>query len=143
MRFLFLALSLSMIALPVFAEEVTGPKEVGTTTMPAGQYYVTEQISKKSYSLTVTDKGSMILGPAPAGVSVAVTDTNAAGTSAAAATATPAASEASGNAAANAVNSAAGQAAGFIPTLKNPAIDGLMRQGIQQGTQQMNKVLTK
>lgn len=142
MRFLFLAVTLSMIAAPVFAEDVTGPKEVGTTTMPAGQYYVTEQISKKSYSLTVTDKGSMILGPAPAGVSVAVTDTNAAGTSTAT-TATAAASEASGNAATNAVNSAAGQAAGFIPSLKNPAMDGLMRQGIQQGTQQMNKMLTK
>jgi hypothetical protein len=53
--------------------------------MPPGQYYITEQISHKSYSLTVTDKGNMILGAAPDGVEVKLS-----GAAAAAATTKPA-----------------------------------------------------
>lgn len=142
MRFLFLAVTLSMITAPAFAEDVTGPKEVGSTTMPPGQYYVTEQISKKSYSLTVTDKGNMILGPAPAGVTVAITDTNAK-TAGATTTATPAATEASGikGATSTGLGAAASQATQFIPHSKNPLMDGMMQQGIQQGTQQLQNIM--
>jgi len=43
----------------------TAPTEVGTTTMPPGQYMVIDQGSGKKYSLMVTTKGTMILGPAP------------------------------------------------------------------------------
>jgi len=43
----------------------TAPTEVGTTTMPAGQYTVIDQTSGKKYSLMVTTKGTMILGSAP------------------------------------------------------------------------------
>ncbi len=43
----------------------TAPTEVGKTTMPSGQYLMTEVSSGKQYSLTVTDKGTMIFGPAP------------------------------------------------------------------------------
>ncbi len=45
--------------------DITAPTEVGTTTMPAGQYLVTDQVSGKKYSLMVTSKGTMILGPGP------------------------------------------------------------------------------
>jgi len=74
MRTLLLAASLALLGAPCFAQagttDGTGPREVGTTTMPAGQYYITEQTTQKSYSLTVTDKGNMILGPAPDGIEV-------------------------------------------------------------------------
>ncbi len=46
--------------------EVTGPQEVGSTSMPAGNYLITEQTSGKCYSLMVSNKGTMILAPAPA-----------------------------------------------------------------------------
>lgn len=46
--------------------ETMAPSEVGTTTMPSGQYLVIEQTTNKRYSLTVTNKGNMILGAAPA-----------------------------------------------------------------------------
>ena len=45
--------------------DITAPTEVGTTTMPAGQYLVIDQVSGKKYSLMVSSKGTMILGPAP------------------------------------------------------------------------------
>lgn len=50
-------------------KEITTPTEVGTTSMPAGNYLVTEQSSGKSYALMVSSKGTMILSPAPAGAS--------------------------------------------------------------------------
>jgi hypothetical protein len=58
--------------------------------MPPGQYYITEQISHKSYSLTVTDKGNMILGAAPDGVEVKLSGAAAAAATATAATTKPA-----------------------------------------------------
>jgi hypothetical protein len=122
MRSLFLAMTLTIIAAPVWAEEVTGPKEVGSTTMPPGQYHITEQISKKSYSLTVTDKGNMILGPAPADVEV-----KAGAPAAAAPTATTAAT--SGDAAAAAAK----------PATANDALNGLMKQGLQRGMTELVK----
>ena len=56
------------------------PSEVGTTTMPAGQYIVTEQSSGQRYSLTVTNKGTMILGAAPPAVSTSAASTAPGGT---------------------------------------------------------------
>lgn len=114
--------------------------------MPPGQYYVTEQISKKSYSMTVTDKGNMILGPAPEGVTVTVTGTATTTAGATTTGATTAAGLTSGlnNAGTNAaVGAGVGKASQFIPTLKNPAMDAMMRQGIQQGTQQIQNMMTK
>ncbi len=119
MRSLFLAMTLTIIAAPVWAEEVTGPKEVGSTTMPPGQYHITEQISKKSYSLTVTDKGNMILGPALADV-----DVKAVAPAATAPTATTA-----GDAAAAAAK----------PAISNEALNGLMKQGLQRGMTELVK----
>ncbi len=43
----------------------TAPTEVGSTTMPAGQYSLIEQSTGKKYSLMITTKGTMICGPAP------------------------------------------------------------------------------
>jgi hypothetical protein len=43
--------------------ELTSPTEVGTTTIPSGNYIMTDQTSGKAYSLTVTERGTMILGP--------------------------------------------------------------------------------
>jgi hypothetical protein len=55
----------------------SAPSEVGTTTMPPGEYLVTEQTTGKRYNLTVTDKGTMILGAAttPASTSTSTTST--------------------------------------------------------------------
>lgn len=49
----------------------SGPVEVGTTSMPAGNYLITEQTSGKSYTLMVSNKGTMILAPAPKAVGTA------------------------------------------------------------------------
>jgi hypothetical protein len=61
-------LSLLSLNLSAYAADsaITGPTEVGTTTMTPGQYAVIDQNSGAKYSLTVTTKGTMILGPAPA-----------------------------------------------------------------------------
>jgi hypothetical protein len=45
---------------------LTGPTEVGTTTMAAGQYQVTDKTNGKVYDLMVTGKGNMILSPSAA-----------------------------------------------------------------------------
>ncbi len=50
---------------------VTGPQEVGTTSMPPGNYIIKEQTTGNSYSLMVSNKGTMILAPAPAAASAA------------------------------------------------------------------------
>jgi|SRR5271163_2315608 len=74
-------LSLSMLSIPFFpvcacaqdtasapaSQAITAPTEVGTTSMPPGEYIVTDQLSAKTYYLTVSSKGTMILGPAPVG----------------------------------------------------------------------------
>lgn len=44
---------------------ITTPTEVGNTSMPAGNYLVTEQSSGQTYALMVSSKGTMILSPAP------------------------------------------------------------------------------
>ncbi|HEY9719809.1 MAG TPA: hypothetical protein V6C69_20180 [Trichormus sp.] len=104
MRSILLATTLALMVTPVWADNTatttttstttvaapSGPQEVGSTTMPPGQYYITEQISHKSYSLTVTDKGNMILGAAPDGVEVKLSGAAAAAATATAATTKPA-----------------------------------------------------
>lgn len=87
-------LVLGFICVPAFAQDagsagstaitaITTPTEVGNTSMPPGQYVITEQISNKSYNLTVSSKGTMILAPAtaaaPAGTAAAATAPGAAG----------------------------------------------------------------
>ncbi|PWU03155.1 MAG: hypothetical protein C5B53_00815 [Candidatus Melainabacteria bacterium] len=44
--------------------DVTSPTEVGTTTIPSGNYVVMDQSTGKSYPLSVTTNGTMIIGPA-------------------------------------------------------------------------------
>ncbi len=51
---------------PSTSLSITGPQEVGTTSMPAGNYLIKEQTTGKSYELMVSNKGTMILAPAPA-----------------------------------------------------------------------------
>lgn len=46
--------------------ELTTPTEVGTTIIPSGTYIMMDQTTGKSYALTVTSRGNMILAPAPA-----------------------------------------------------------------------------
>ncbi|CAN5276865.1 hypothetical protein BH10CYA1_BH10CYA1_45760 [soil metagenome] len=50
---------------------VTGPQEVGTTSMPPGNYLIKEQTTGKSFSLMVSNKGTMILAPAPSAAATA------------------------------------------------------------------------
>lgn len=86
MRATLLATTLALIVSPVFAQgspsatSTQPPTEVGTTTMPPGQYYITEQTTHKSYSLVVSDKGNMILGAAPDGLQVTLPTSTAATT---------------------------------------------------------------
>jgi hypothetical protein len=134
MRSLLLAVTFAIAVAPAWAEEVTGPKEVGSTTMPPGQYYVTEQISNKSYSLTVTDKGNMILGPAPAGVEVRV------GSAGGAAGAAGAAGAVAGSAATTAAVTTGSPTAAATPqNVANDALKGLMKQGMQRGMSELVK----
>jgi hypothetical protein len=55
------------------SNSITGPQEVGTTTMPPGNYLVKEQTSGKTFELMVSTKGTMILAPAPASAPPAAT----------------------------------------------------------------------
>lgn len=70
-----------------FSNSITGPQEVGTTTMPPGNYLIKEQTSGKTFELMVSTKGTMILAPAPANANAAPA---AAAASPAGATAAPA-----------------------------------------------------
>ena len=66
-RMAALAIALSIFPLAALAEQdVTEPTEVGTTTIHPGEYVLTEKKSNKAYSLMVTKKGMMIMGPAGA-----------------------------------------------------------------------------
>jgi hypothetical protein len=56
---------------PATSLSITGPQEVGTTTMPPGNYVIKEQTTGNSYDLMVSNKGTMILAPAPAAGSAA------------------------------------------------------------------------
>jgi len=68
-------LSVSLSANAQTADPISAPTEVGTTTMPPGEYSVTDQASGKKYSLMVTSKGTMILGAATAAATTTTTTT--------------------------------------------------------------------
>lgn len=144
MRIVILALSVVLSALPACAQapDQSGPQEVGTTTMPPGQYFVTEQISKKSYSLTVTQKGNMILGPAPEGLEVKMTAAPAAPAAppAAAVPATPAAGAAAAAPGAAPAAAPAGAQSSLLPTgVAGDVMKGLVKQGMQKGVNELMK----
>ena len=44
--------------------DVSEPTELGTTSMPSGSYMVTDESTGKSYPMTVTAQGTMVIGPA-------------------------------------------------------------------------------
>jgi len=115
------------IAVPCLADDPAAPvapKEVGNTAMPAGQYLITEQTSGKSFSLTVTDTGVMILGAAPAGTTVTVSGpATRAGVPAAAATAPGAAAAVPG--AGGLLNTLTGGQGGAAGLLKREGISQL------------------
>lgn len=82
MRYILLALGLALVSSASSAQQpaqnayqpaqdtlesgIAGPREVGTTTMPPGSYHIVEQQTRKAFTLTVTQKGNMILGAASA-----------------------------------------------------------------------------
>lgn len=136
MRTIFLALTFSLLSSPAWAEPTmqSGPEEVGTTTMPPGQYLVSDQVSHKTYSLTVTQKGNMILGVAPDGVEVRQTTTASANTAAATNTAATGGTAATGAA----VNATTGNS-----LTHQDALTGLMKQGMQKGMQRGMQELMK
>ncbi|MBS1989232.1 MAG: hypothetical protein JSS83_01875 [Cyanobacteria bacterium SZAS LIN-3] len=128
------------------ATEITAPQEVGNTSMPPGNYTVTERSSGKTYELMVSSKGTMILAP--------VVKAAAAAAPAAAATtvAVPAAAGAApaAGAAAAPVGPAAAPAGGLAGMLNNPmassAVKGLMNTGMKKAieknaTKELNKFL--
>ncbi|MBS1997058.1 MAG: hypothetical protein JSS86_12130 [Cyanobacteria bacterium SZAS LIN-2] len=121
------------------ATEITAPQEVGNTSMPPGNYTVTERTSGKTYELMVSSKGTMILAP------VAKAAAAAAPAAAATTVAVPAAAGA-----APAAGAAAAPAGGLAGMLNNPmassAVKGLMNTGMkkaieQNATKELNKFL--
>ncbi len=112
-----------LIHAPVMAQTtpqaITGPTEIGTTTMAAGQYLVTDKTSGKVYDLMVTVKGDMILSPA-AGAAVATSAAAAAAVAPVAPAAVAPASVAPASAPASAINS-------------------LLNQGMQRGMNELTK----
>ncbi|MBS2009683.1 MAG: hypothetical protein JST01_21695 [Cyanobacteria bacterium SZAS TMP-1] len=120
------------------ATEITAPQEVGNTSMPPGNYTVTERSSGKTYELMVSSKGTMILAPVA----------KAAAAAAPAAATTVAVPAAAG--AAPAAGAAAAPAGGLAGMLNNPmassAVKGLMNTGMkkaieQNATKELNKFL--
>jgi hypothetical protein len=124
-----LAMALWLPACAAFAApEITAPTDVGNTTMPPGEYLVTEKSSSKAYSLMVTSKGTMILAPAP--------------NHAAAAVQTPAAPTATVAPAAGAAATTAATTAAVAPggsSMVSGAMKGLMQKGMQEGMNQLVK----
>lgn len=147
MRHALLALSIAFSAmLPAAADTapITGPQEVGTTTMPAGQYYVTEQISHRSYSLTVTQKGNMILGPAPEGLEVKIAGSATPATpgtpATPAAASTPAVAPGAPATAAAGAPPAQATTNSLIPNgVAGDMMKGLVKQGMQKGVNELMK----
>ena len=127
---------------PAFAQAsppaLAGPTEVGTTTMAAGQYQVTDKANGKVYDLMVTGKGNMILSP-----SASVAAVNAPTASAAAAVGAPAAvvnSSAAANTTTNAAATAAAPStAAAAPAGASSAINNLVNQGMQRGMTELMK----
>ena len=59
----FLVLGVPYQSLAGGLSDMTTPTEVGTTSIPSGDYVVTDKSTGKTYGLTVTTKGTMILSP--------------------------------------------------------------------------------
>lgn len=117
---------------------LTGPTEVGTTTMAAGQYQVTDKANGKVYDLMVTGKGNMILSPSASAAAV-----NAPTASTAAAVGAPAAvvnsSAAASPAASPAASAAAPASSAAAPSGASSAINNLVNQGMQRGMTELMK----
>ncbi|MBY0550940.1 MAG: hypothetical protein K2W95_26920 [Candidatus Obscuribacterales bacterium] len=127
---LCVAVALCTPVCSAFAAEITEPTEVGTTTMPPGQYTLVEKNTAKSYSLMVTRKGTMIMAP---GGSKALTETSAPATTTA--TTAPAATQSAQQTAAGAAVPATSAAA----KPGNAALKGLMQKGMNEGMNQLMK----
>jgi hypothetical protein len=127
------------------APEITEPTEVGTTTMPSGEYTVTERSSQKTYSLMVTSKGNMILGPTAAVPAVSPkpsvpTATVPAPAAAVVAPVTPAA--VAPGAVAPGVVAPGAVAPGTLPSASNSVMSSAVKSLVQKGmTQGMNQLM--
>ncbi len=113
---------------------LTGPTEVGTTTMAAGQYQVTDKANGKVYDLMVTGKGNMILSPSASAAAVPAPTATAA-----AAVGAPAAVVNSSAAANTAASAAAPASAAASPSGASSAINNLVNQGMQRGMTELMK----
>ncbi len=113
---------------------LTGPTEVGTTTMAAGQYQVTDKANGKVYDLMVTGKGNMILSPSASVAAVA-----APAATASSAVGAPAAVMNSGAAAITVGSAAAPATAAAAPAGASSAINNLVNQGMQRGMTELMK----
>ncbi|MBP9092634.1 hypothetical protein KBI23_16550 [bacterium] len=115
---------------------LTGPTEVGTTTMAAGQYQVTDKTNGKVYDLMVTGKGNMILSPSAAAAAssgtAAAAVTPPAAVSPSAAVSPPAIAPVAGASAVS--GTAAGATQGASSTINN-----LVNQGMQRGMNELMK----
>lgn len=111
---------------------LTGPTEVGTTTMAAGQYQVTDKTNGKVYDLMVTGKGNMILSPSAA--AAASSGTAAAAVTPPAAVSPPAIIAAPVAGASAVSGTAAGATQGASSTINN-----LVNQGMQRGMNELMK----
>jgi len=146
MRAIMLALSILVVGAAAQAQTATSssvsdlsaPQEVGNTTMPPGNYVVTEQASGKSYNLMVSSKGTMIL--APATKAAAVTTTTVTTVAAPAAAVAPGAVVAAPQAAASPV---AGLGGMLNNQMASQAMKGLMNSGVKQIEKGAGKNLSK
>jgi hypothetical protein len=133
----FLATALCSIG-AAFAADMQEPTEVGTTTMPPGEYDMVHKGSHKTYTLMVTSKGMMIMAPDKDGVNAAVPP----------AAVVPAAGAAVTTTAAPALTApvvpAQQASATQIATpgkslLGNDMVKGIMQQGMKEGMNQLGK----
>lgn len=138
MRYILIALGLALVSSASSAQQpaqdtlesgIAGPREVGTTTMPPGSYHIVEQTTRKAFTLTVTQKGNMILGAASADLELRPKEGVAAPT----------------NASINAASIYAARTdatetapVGMQQKRANP-LTGLMQQGMQKGMSQLLK----
>ncbi len=121
---------------------LTGPTEVGTTTMAAGQYQVTDKANGKVYDLMVTGKGNMILSPSASAAAVNVPTAStaaAAGAPAAVVNSGAAVSPAASPVANTGASAAAPASSAAAPSGASSAINNLVNQGMQRGMTELMK----
>jgi hypothetical protein len=109
--------------------DITEPTEVGSTTMPPGEYTMVHNGSSKAYTLMVTAKGMMIMSPGKS--DLAVTKPAAAVTAAPAAAVAPAAAG---------PTTSAAPASGASSLLGNDLVKGLVQKGMKEGMGQLGKM---